>query len=559
MIEKKYSWSRDLILLTVVLSVFFSLFLGSRPLNTPDEGRYSEISREMLQSGDYITPRVNGVKFLDKPPLFFWVQASAIKVFGINEWSLRSAPAFFAVLGCLFIFIAGRSCFDRRTGFIAAAILATCPIYFFTGHYVSTDMAVATFITGSFCCFLMAIHAESERRQQNLLLGLAVSAALATLTKGLIGLVIPGMVILLWSLWWGDWFWLRLRVLGLGSVIYMGLTLPWYYLAERASPGFLHYMFVFNHFQRYVGSHFNNRFPVWFYIPLFIVTSLPWVLWLIPSLKGVMRDRLLSFLVLATAFVLVFFSIPQSKIVSYILPAFPPFALLIARYFAVSPFPRTQVPINVLIGTSLFAGITLIIMALGFMDKLQVAYPDWSAWYLGILGGALLGNALGLLTQFKKKGNSKPTSVLLASAFILVLLVKAIPSFIDTSIKPLALSLKANQVSGNQIYCYNTYFHDLPVYLQDTINVVDDWRWETVNSDNWKKDFMNGARFETNTPQLVSEADFWQRWVGPTQLFAVIDKRNIERASKHHKLYPIQSTHRAVLFTNHEIKNYETH
>jgi len=101
-------WLRDLLLLTLLLGIFFAFNLGKRALWSPDEGRYSEVAREMVVSGDYVTPRLNGVKFFEKPPLFYWLQSFAIKTFGLDEWSLRLWPAIFAVFCCLVVYAAGR-------------------------------------------------------------------------------------------------------------------------------------------------------------------------------------------------------------------------------------------------------------------------------------------------------------------------------------------------------------------------------------------------------------------------------------------------------------------
>src|SRR5580692_10383961 len=125
----------DMLFLTVMLGIFYALWMGSYPLFTPDEGRYSEVAREMVASGDYITPRLNGVAFLDKPALYYWLQASAIKVFGLKEAALRFWPAFMGVLGCLITYLAGNLLFNRRTGILSAVILGTCPLYYGAAHY----------------------------------------------------------------------------------------------------------------------------------------------------------------------------------------------------------------------------------------------------------------------------------------------------------------------------------------------------------------------------------------------------------------------------------------
>ena len=149
---------RDALLLVVLLAVFFGFELGSRALWHPDEGRYSEIPRAMAASGDYVTPRLNGVKYFEKPVLFYWMQAGSIKLFGVNEWALRLWPALLALAGCLAVYGAGRKLFGRRAGLIAAIVLATSPLYYLLGRIITLDMAVRVLLTGALLSFLLGVR-----------------------------------------------------------------------------------------------------------------------------------------------------------------------------------------------------------------------------------------------------------------------------------------------------------------------------------------------------------------------------------------------------------------
>ena len=148
---------RDVLLLAVLLAVFFGFELGGRALWHPDEGRYSEIPRAMVASGDYVTPRLNGVKYFEKPALFYWMQAGSIKLFGVNEWALRLWPALLALAGCLAVYGAGRKLFGRRAGLIAAIVLATSPLYYLLARIITLDMAVSVLLTGALLSFLLGV------------------------------------------------------------------------------------------------------------------------------------------------------------------------------------------------------------------------------------------------------------------------------------------------------------------------------------------------------------------------------------------------------------------
>ena len=121
------SWSRDLLLLTLAFGALFFFRLGSYPLSNPDEGRYAEIPREMVASGDYVTPRLNGVVYFEKPPLVYWTTAVCLKVFGSSEWSMRATPALFALFGVLVTYAAARRLHGRTAGLLAAARIPSMP------------------------------------------------------------------------------------------------------------------------------------------------------------------------------------------------------------------------------------------------------------------------------------------------------------------------------------------------------------------------------------------------------------------------------------------------
>src|SRR5262249_980933 len=142
----------DVVILTAVISVFYFLWLGSYPVFTPDEGRYTEVAREMLVSHDFITPRVNPVPLLYQPPLFYWLHAVSLHWFGMKEWAFRFFPACFGVAGCLMVYGFGRYLFNRLTGLLAAVILATSPLYFAGAHYANLDLEVSIFISASLLC-----------------------------------------------------------------------------------------------------------------------------------------------------------------------------------------------------------------------------------------------------------------------------------------------------------------------------------------------------------------------------------------------------------------------
>src|SRR3990167_7637187 len=251
LIIHRNNWITDLFCLALFLLLFYTVFLGSYPLFTPDEGRYAEIALNMIHTSDYITPRVNGAIFLDKPILYFWLQACAIKLLGVNEWAVRLFPALFGILGVIITYSCGRVLFDRRSGLIAAIILATTPLYFGGTHYANLDLEVAVLISCSLLTFL---------------------------TKGLIGFVFPIMIIGTWVLLTKQWRVLKKIYFIPGLILIMSIVTPWYILVQKANPSFIHYFFVGQQITRYLsGRIFNNQMPIWFFIPVILIGFLPWI------------------------------------------------------------------------------------------------------------------------------------------------------------------------------------------------------------------------------------------------------------------------------------------
>jgi 4-amino-4-deoxy-L-arabinose transferase-like glycosyltransferase len=185
----------------LVLSGFFFFEAAKRPLASPDEGRYSEIPREMVVSGDYLTPRLNTVKYFEKPPLFYWMQAATIKALGTTDFAARFMNVLMTILGCLITLWAGWFLFSPRTGVLSCAVLASSLLYYGISRIVILDMAVSVFITGALFSMIYALTKGSQRA----LYAAYIFCALGTMTKGVIGFGIPGAVILSWILLSRQW------------------------------------------------------------------------------------------------------------------------------------------------------------------------------------------------------------------------------------------------------------------------------------------------------------------------------------------------------------------
>jgi 4-amino-4-deoxy-L-arabinose transferase-like glycosyltransferase len=326
-----------LLLCLSVLGVYLGN-IGSYGLLEPDEGRYSEIPREMIESGDYITPRLNYVKYFEKPVLQYWATALSFAVFGQTERAQRLFPVAMALLGAWIAWRIASSVYGRRVASLSAWILLTSLIYFAISQINILDMAVSTFIVLSLAGFWFF---SSGRESRGSLTLFYVGMALATLTKGLIGFVLPGGIVLLYIAATRQWRLFRYAFWIPGIAIFLVLTLPWFYLVCRANPDFFDFFFVREHFLRYATKIHDRYQPFWFFVPIVFLGFFPWS-GLLPlalfqtfgrlrkGLSGVESSCEL-YLSIWAGVVFIFFSLSGSKLIPYIVPLLPPLGILMAK------------------------------------------------------------------------------------------------------------------------------------------------------------------------------------------------------------------------------------
>ncbi len=543
-------WWRDALLLACLLALFFGVGLGERALWHPDEGRYSEIPREMVETGDWVTPRLNGVKYFEKPALFYWLQASAIKLFGVNEWALRLWPALFGLFGVLAVYGAGRALWGRRAGLIAAAVLATSPLYYLMARIITLDMAVSVFLTGALLAFLLGVRAPPGRTRALYLYGFYALCALATLTKGLIGIVIPALVIGAWIVLLWDWRLLLTIRLPTGLLLFFALAAPWHWLAAQANPEFARFYFIHEHFERYLTTTHGRYQPWWFFAPVLILGMLPWIGLTFPalreSLSGWRSRREELFLLLWAVLVFVFFSASGSKLIPYILPMLPPLALLLGRWLAT--VGGTAGAKSLRLGFWLLLACALVLAAYIGIELARRPEVRQDIRQLG--GGAYLlvaGAALVVVAHFflgRTASVTRPLAALAAAAALFAAAFGANLSALDDkySVKSLATTLTPRLAATDEVMMYRAYYQDLPVYLARRVTVV-----------NWKGELEFGMRQEDVSDWMIDEAEFRRRWQSPRTVYMITGRENVEELRANGvPLHVLKTTGDNVLLTNRE-------
>ncbi|WP_294376155.1 glycosyltransferase family 39 protein [Pseudacidovorax sp.] len=443
------SWWKGHAAFLLMVGVWLAWTAGLRPLTAPDEGRYAGVARAMLASGDWLVPRLNGLPFFHKPPLFYWLGAGAMQLFGVHEWAARLPSVLGAWLAAASLYTFLRRHADLRLARGATLALCTSPFFFVGAQFANLDMLVAGCITATIACAADALLCLDEERPWRAALALAfASAGLGLLAKGLIGVVLPGGVIVLWALltrrtrvalrmavWWPGWLLMAL-VAG-----------PWFVAMQLRYPEFFDYFVITQHFRRFAASGFNNEHPFWFYAPVVLGLCLPWTAWLLlwwrkaapaPS-RGAQGLPLLMLVWMGV--VVVFFSLPRSKLVGYVLPALPPLAALVALGLerALAGSPRRA---KVLGATGALAALLCV-------------------------GGVAAAGHYG----------TPPDARLQLPA--------------GESVQP-----------GDRVVMLDHYFYELPFYWQlpGPVTVASDWRPAVAQaSDNWRKELADAGAFEPAT------------------------------------------------------------
>lgn len=314
----------------VIVALYALIYLAPlplRPLAVPDEPRYGAIAREVLVSGDWVVPRLNGVRYFEKPILGHWLNAASMSLFGQNAFGLRFPSAAATGLAALALALLVRLERGTARAAVTAIVYLTCLEVFGVGVFAVLDPLLSLFVTAAMVSFYLA-HRTSGRRRRLLLSSFGALCGLGFLAKGLVGVVVPAVAIVPFLLWQRRGrelltdFWLP-------ALCALLVVAPWALLIHAREPDFWHQFFWVEHVQRFVeAGNLQHERPLWFLLPYLLVGSLPWVL-LLPAARGLdLADPLTRFSLCWLVFPFLLFSSSSGKIGTYVLPCFAPVAVL---------------------------------------------------------------------------------------------------------------------------------------------------------------------------------------------------------------------------------------
>ncbi|MCX8113492.1 MAG: glycosyltransferase family 39 protein, partial [Burkholderiaceae bacterium] len=376
--------------------------LDARRLIKSDEGRYAEIAREMAVGGDWITPRLNDIKYFYKPPLQYWATAAFYKAFGIDEWTARLWNALTGLATVLFTAYFAARLFGRERGIAAGIVLGSSALLVGLAHVLTLDMGLTCFMTVTLGGFLLAQRDGASARETRRWMMVAwAGMGLGVLSKGLPALVLPGAVLVLYSLWQRDFaLWKRLHF-GKGLLLLFAIAAPWFVAVSLANPEFPRYFFWHEHVERFLTRVHGRYEPWWYFIPVLAGGLLPWTLLAPRALALGARRRIGSsfqparVLWLWAVVIFVFFSASSSKLASYILPVFPALAVLLSLALArVSARALRWALAPVAVGALALAAATPWSARLASREipaELYAAYAPWVAASMLLLAAGLVG------------------------------------------------------------------------------------------------------------------------------------------------------------------------
>ena len=466
--------------LLTLLALWLLATLGLRPLLLPDEGRYAEVARSMWRAGGlegWLVPTLNSLPFFHKPPLFYWLDLAALQVLGATAFAGRFASALGGWLMAAALLLALRhwqapdprdrgAAASGGVAVLALGVLATTPFFFIGAQYANHDMLVGGLITAAVLAFARAVddagpgaahpaaaaprHAPVDRRW---LVGAWALCALALLAKGLIGVVLPALVIGPWLLARGHWRQLLKLLHPLGLLTFVLLAAPWFVAMQWRYAEFFDYFFVEQHFRRFAQSNFNNVHGGWFFLVVMPLLTLPWSAWLPTMLRQQWNAR------------------RAARPISAIAPAAPAHALLgLFAWWVVAVLGFFSLPSSKLVGYAL---------------------PALAPWC------ALL--ALAIDAGWRASTRRTVGVVATLAALACVGVVGAVAWQAPQSNRALAGVLAAHLAPNDRVVMVDAYLYDVPFYarLQRPVIIASDWADPALpQRDNWRKELFDAARFD---------------------------------------------------------------
>jgi 4-amino-4-deoxy-L-arabinose transferase-like glycosyltransferase len=474
--------SRGLLAVLAVVALVVGIDNMERPLANPDEGRYSEISREMAATGDWVTPRLNGLKYFEKPPLQYWASALSFRLFGENEYSARLYVVLAGFSTIALVGFLGKRLWGWDMAIASMMAIACSPYFMALGGIVTLDMGLTLWTTATLFAFIGAEGARDRPATQlRWMLCAWAGMALAMLSKGLVGIIFAGAAVFIVMVLRRDIKVLDRLHLIPGMAIFFAVAAPWFIAVSMANDEFAQFFFIHEHFARFLTRAHRRVEPWWYFLPIVAAGFLPWMFAMPAAIAGAWREeegrdfQPLRISILWAAFVVAFFSASGSKLPTYVLPAFAPLALVLGRYLQLAPERRL----------ALWSGLAIPVALVLVVVAYRVPETAKDAWTRAMYEGAMpwaVAAALILLagaivtTLLMLRGKRWPA--LGVAAFAAILLIDCGEEAYE-EITPrqsgvgVAEIMKAQMKPDSRLYSVGHYEQTVPFYIQRTLQLFD--------------------------------------------------------------------------------------
>ncbi len=519
----------------LILSAVWFAGLEYRGLFMPDEGRYADIARNMLDTRDWVTPRLNGLKYFEKPPLQYWATAATFALFGADEWTARLWTALTGFLGILLAAGAASRFAPRAPLAWALAMFAGCWGYFLGSQFLTLDMGLTFFLSAALLAFLLSQRSGiSARAEQYWMLFAWAAMGCAVLSKGLIGIVLPALALAVYASIERDGQLLRRLHWIPGLFILCGIALPWFILVQERNPEFFQFFFIREHFERYLLPDHHRPGAWWYYAPVLALALLPWTPcipsavrmgWRAPAQSNGFKPE--RFLVIWSAVIVVFFSASQSKLPGYVLPAFPALLLLLVKHYPDMPEVTRRAPAFAcaICGGVLLVGAALLPSVAANRSWLALD-ADYAVW---LLAAAIVMSWAGIhaLRLTRAQSNASILVLGLGSLLALQLALSGMHSVDDHfSSERFIEGIVGDELSFPReppFYSVEIYDQSIPFYLGRPITLV-----------KYQGELAPGIAAEPEK-YVDSTSDFVERWMQHAEAFAVM-KPSLYEKLKHEGL-----------------------
>lgn len=479
--RKEPGWVLALLLLSGFL-IFYGL--GDRPLWDDDEGLHASVAREMVEGGDWITPRFNGSTFYDKPILFFWMNALSFMAFGVNEFTARLPAALLGVGGVVITYLFGRTLFGKGVGLVGGMILTTSLGYVVLSRTIVHDISLAFFISLSLLFFYWGYQGGRHQRWWYRLF--YASAGMAVLSKGPIGLLLPTLVIGLFLLSQGELKRLKEMEWRWGAMVFSLIALPWYVMVSLRDGDFASYYFLHKNLGYFFSSKVEHHEPFYFYIPMLLMPFFPWSCFLpsalirsfprgLRAVRGEKKEDLFLFIWFSAIFV--FFSLASSKMATYLLPLYPPAALLVGRLWQAGLEGSSQEPPSKGLAYSTLAySIAILGLALGSAIYLPLRFRSFPPLYFLPSALVMIGAGVAAYIWFFREKKRK-AAFLSIGAMVVLLMVSCVhwvfpPLNPYRSTKGLSLQLASLLEPGEELVFFGNLKESVLFYTDRRARVI---------------------------------------------------------------------------------------